>query len=419
LVSGSQITAVSPAHPAGTADVTVTTPNGTSTTSAADRFTFLALSVYTGRNPLRILDTRIDGGRLTPGGDHILAIGGVSVPQNATSVILNVTVTNTSSAGVLTIYPTGQSLPLASNLNWAANKTLPNLVSVSLGAGGDITIHNYTGYVDVIVDLEGYFAPSANGTVGEFVPLPPSRISDTRSGSGQPNASSRLGPGSTLDVQVTGAGGVPLSGVAAVILNVTVTNTTGWGYLTVYPTGTSRPLASNLNWTPGKTVPNRVVVPTGSGGKVSLYNSAGSTDVVVDVNGYVTDSTAGGARFLPLGPARILDTRNGTGGFSRPIGANSAIAVAVAGQGGVPAMTASMPPQAVVLNVTVTDTSALSFLTVWPDGLSRPLASDLNWTAGVTVPNLVVVKLGPDGKIDLYNSSGSTDVVIDVVGWFG
>jgi hypothetical protein len=220
-------------------------------------------------------------------------------------------------------------------------------------------------------------------------------------------------------VQVTGAGGVPLAGVAAVVLNVTVTNTTSSGALTVYPTGMSRPVASNLNWTAGKTVPIRVVALTGTGGKVSLYNYSGSTDIVIDVNGYFTDSSASGARFLSVSPARILDTRIGTGGISRPMGANSTIAVTVAGQGGVPTMDGSAPPQSVILNVTVTNTTAQSALIVWPDGVSRPLASDLNWTSGMTVPNLVVVKLGPSGKIDLYNYSGSTDVVIDVEGWFG
>jgi hypothetical protein len=74
---------------------------------------------------------------------------------------------------------------------------------------------------------------------------------------------------------------------------------------------------------------------------------------------------------------------------------------------------------AVVINVTVTDTTAPSFLTLWPDGSAQPGSSDLNWVAGQTVPNLVVVKLGPDSAFDVYNSSGSTDVIIDLVGIYG
>jgi hypothetical protein len=90
----------------------------------------------------------------------------------------------------------------------------------------------------------------------------------------------------------------------------------------------------------------------------------------------------------------------------------------VAGQVRLPALTSVTPPTAVVLNVTVTNPTSAGFLTVYPSGGSRPLASDLDFTPGQTVPNLVVVKLGPDGKVVLYNLAGSTDVVIDVLGWY-
>lgn len=82
-------------------------------------------------------------------------------------------------------------------------------------------------------------------------------------------------------------------------------------------------------------------------------------------------------------------------------------------------MNAGVPPTAVVLNVTVTNPTAGSYLTVWPDGTSRPLASDLNYVPQLTVPNLVVVELGPNGAVDLYNAAGSVDVIVDVVGWYG
>ena len=82
-------------------------------------------------------------------------------------------------------------------------------------------------------------------------------------------------------------------------------------------------------------------------------------------------------------------------------------------------MTATTPPTAVVLNVTVTGSTAPSYLTVWPDGSAQPLASDLNWVSGETVPNMVVVKLGSNGNIDLFNGVGSVNVVIDIVGWYG
>jgi hypothetical protein len=72
---------------------------------------------------------------------------------------------------------------------------------------------------------------------------------------------------------------------------------------------------------------------------------------------------------------------------------------------------------AAVLNVTVTNTTQASFLTVWPDGTPRPTASDLNWVAGQPVPNLVVVDCG-DGAVRIFNATGSVDVVVDVSGWY-
>jgi hypothetical protein len=107
-------------------------------------------------------------------------------------------------------------------------------------------------------------------------------------------------------------------------------------------------------------------------------------------------------------PTRILDTRNGGG----PLGPSGSRSVQVTGAV-VPAAA-----RAVVLNLTVTNTSAASYLTAWPDQSPRPLASDLNWTVGQTVPSLAVVELSSAGKIDLYNAAGTADVIIDVAGWY-
>jgi hypothetical protein len=418
VMSDTQMTVTIPAHAAGLVDVTVQTAAGTSPITAADQFTYLpdSPSVYTAQTPLRVLDTRNNGGTLGP--DYILRLGGVSCPANATAVIINVAGTNTTTSGALIVYPTGATQPNVANLNWTAGATVPNLVIVKLGTNGQITIHNIQGSVDVVVDLEGCFAPSTGGTAGEYTPVVPARITDTRPGSGQANAGSTLGSGATLDVQINGAGGLPLAGIAAVCLEVTVTNTSTSGALTAWPSLVARPLASNLNWVMGQTVPNRVIVAVGTNGKVSFYNWQGSTDIIVDVCGYFTDATAAGAVYFSLTPSRIVDTRNGTGGFSSPIAANSSIVVTVAGQGGVPLMSAADAPTAVVLNVAVTNTTACSALVVWPDLVAQPLSADQNWCAGVTRSNLVVVKVGTNGKIDLYNYVGSVDVIIDVEGYF-
>src|ERR1700737_3704569 len=150
----------------------------------------------------------------------------------------------------------------------------------------------------------------AAGSGGAYSPLAPSRIFDTRSGTGS------LGPGQSIDVQVMGQGNVP-STASAVVLNVTATNTTAASYLTVYPTGAVQPVASNLNWVAGQTIPNLVEVGLGAGGKVTVYNAAGHVDVLFDVAGYVaTGLPAGQGLYTPLVPTRILDTRDGTGGVA-------------------------------------------------------------------------------------------------------
>jgi hypothetical protein len=363
-------------------------------------------TTYEAVTPTRLMDTR-SSTKLGPGGTRNLTISGDG--GGATAVVLNVTVTRTTAIGFLTVYPTGTTRPLASNLNWVAGKTIANLVEVKLGSGSQVTFYNSAGSTDVIADLEGYFAPTG-GNFGGHVALTPARITDTRTGSGKPNAGSHLGPGVKLDIQVTGAGGVPSTGVSAVVLNFTVTNTTATSFLTVWPKGELRPTASNLNWVAGRTIANRVFVPVDPAtGKVSVYNSAGSTDVIVDVSGYFTDASTPGAEFTPQIPVRLEDTRSS----GTTLGAGSTLTLQVGGVAGVPT-----DASAVILNVTATNTTATSFLTVYPSTSSRPTASDLNWTAGVTIPNLVVATLGDDGAIKIYNPAGHADVLVDLFGYF-
>jgi len=393
--------------------------------------------------PKRILDTRYGpfpvgwtgAAPLGPGGSlDVQVTDGATVPTNATAVVLNVTVTNTTAnGGYLTVYPTGSQLPTASNLNWNANTTVPNLVEVQIGNNGRVSAFNGFGNADVIFDLEGYVSPQNVNAVpdGVFHPLVPYRITDTRYGPypiGQATAA-QVQARQTITLQVagtTGPGdGVPAAGAEAVVLNVTVTNPRGASYLTVYPTGQSLPNASNLNFTAGQTVPNRVMVPLGTNGQVNIFNGWNATDVVVDVNGYFTDNTATPTiqgRFTAVVPARILDTRYGPAPVGRPlgpVGPAETITVQVAGQGRVPGMTTQMSPRGVALNVTVANGTANSYLIVYPSDASQPGVSDLNWPPGKTMPNMVVVKLNAsNGQIAIYNGFGSTHIIVDVLGWY-
>lgn len=371
-----------------------------------------ATGAYTALSLQRLLDTRTTGQTLPAAGSLNLTVTGGSVPSAAIAVALNVTVTDTTASSYLSVYPAGETRPLLSNLNWVAGETVPNLGIVPIGSGGQVTFYNNTGSTDVVVDLEGYFAPEATGTTaGSYVPLAPARITDTRPASQEPNSGDTLGPGSTLDVQVTGEGAVPASGVAAALLNVTVTDTTSPSYLTVYPQGTPFPGSSNLNWVAGDTVPNRVVVPVGTSGQIAVFKQMGSTDVVVDVDGYFTDGTstpAAASLFSPITPVRVLDTRD-TG---QTLGPGVSLTQEMAGVDGI-----ASNADAVVTNVTATDTTAPGYLTVYPGG-TPPLASDLNWSPAQTVANLTVATLGGAGAVSVFNDIGSVDVVIDAFGYF-
>ena len=149
---------------------------------------------------------------------------------------------------------------------------LPNVyIGVQIFAGG---------LVDAVVDTVVDTQPSGS----KYHPVTPSRILDTRYGTGAPAAA--VGPGATLALPVTGRGGVPSTGVSAVVLNVAVTQPTAASYLTAFPTGEVRPTAANLNFVPGQTVSNLVVAKVGANGQASFYNAAGTVHVIADVAGW-------------------------------------------------------------------------------------------------------------------------------------
>jgi hypothetical protein len=377
--------------------------------------------------PFRLADTRaaagtyaVDAPALGPADTRLVPVRGQDgVPADASAAVLNVTAAGPSASGFLTAYPGGGAVPATSNLNFVAGQTVANLVTVPIGTDGGVGIYNLAGTTNVVVDLEGYMEPGS-ATSGLLNTFSPSRIADTRAGSGQPASGQTLSQNGVLAVQVNGAGGVPSNGVSAVVLNVTAVNGTSASYLTAYAHGSSKPTASNLNFKPGQVVPNRVVVPVANG-SVDIYNLAGNVDVVVDVAGWFSDgnATTTGARFTPVVPTRVADTRAHSGEqlSGRTLGPARLVAVPVAETSSSPGL---LPAgvAAVAGNVTVADTSDASYLTVYPDGAGRPVASDLNWTAGQVVANQVITQLGSDGALAIYNNSGSTDVIVDIFGYW-
>jgi hypothetical protein len=386
--------------------------SATVTPTAGSRFNSLP--------PARLLDTRNGTGApvaKVPAGASIdlQVTGGGGVPAAGVSaVVLNVTVVDPDAGGYLTAWPTGEARPWASNLNFTPGQTVPNLVVVKVGDAGRVSLYNGGGAVHLVADVAGWYGASAASAGSRYHPLAPARLLDTRAGLGAVLA--RVASAGTLDLQVAGQGGVPSTGVSAVVLNVTVTDTLGGGFLTAWPTGDPRPLASNLNFALGQTVPNLVVVKVGTSGKVSFYNGGGGLNMIADVAGWFgPGGEATGARYHPVAPARLLDTRAALGAPLAAVAPGAALDLQVTGRGGVPATGVS----AVILNVTVVDPMGGGFLTAWPTGDARPWASNLNFAAGQTVPNLVVAKLGTGGKVSLYNGGGATHLVADVAGWYG
>ncbi|MEV7278415.1 FlgD immunoglobulin-like domain containing protein [Streptomyces sp. NPDC093111] len=373
----------------------------------------LATGRYEPVTPTRVMDTRSGTGvakaKVGAGKTVTLTVAGRGgVPAKGVSaVVLNVTATNATASTFVSAYPYGTTRTSASNLNVVAGRTVPNLVVVPV-KDGKVTFYNRNGSLDLLADVAGYYTLSGKGSLYE--PVTPTRLMDTRDGTGVARA--KVGADKTVSLTVAGRGGVPAEGVTAVVLNVTATNPTASTFVSVYPYGTTRTSASNLNVVAGQTVPNLVVVPV-QDGKVTFYNRNGSVDLLADVAGYYTSGTTG-SLYEPVTPARLMDTRNGTGVAKAKVGADKTVTLTVAGKGGVPATGVT----AVVLNVTATNPTASTFVSVYPYGTTRTSASNLNVVAGQTVPNLVVVPV-QDGKVTFYNRNGSVDLLADVAGYYG
>lgn len=252
-----------------------------------------------------------------------------------------------------------------------------------------------------------------------YVALLPHRILDTRSGQGAPAA--RVGANQSLRLVVAGTGRVPAT-ATAVVLNVTAVSPSAPSFVTVHPTGTPTPTASNLNLHPGVTTPNLVTVEVGDGGAVQIYNDSGRVDLVADVAGYYASaSTTGSDGFAPV-QARLYDSRPGMSPDQNkgPLGPGGVVDLQVAGN-----VRGSLVPadaSAVVLNVTgvqpSTDTLLRAYPTPGSGGIEVPLVSNLNLAAGTTAANLVVVVVGDAGRVRVRNDVGQTDAVVDLAGYY-
>jgi dienelactone hydrolase len=345
---------------------------------------------YQPLTPVRVLDTR-QAGRTMPNVPVKLRVP--AVPATAAAVVLNLTVTEPLGAGFASVYPCGEDIPATSNVNFRGDQTIANLVIVKPGTDGLVCLSTDKP-AHLIADVQGWFPADT------YNPEPtPKRILDTR-------PTDAIVPAGREVVLVNDA-----SSDGAEVINVTVTEPQSSGWLTVYPCGSVRPFASNVNFVAGDDAANLVVAKAGntSAGWQVCATATATTHVIVDHQGTI----AAAAGYNAITPMRMFDSRQPIGqATATRLVPNKSVEVPFPIASGIPATVATAS-----LNVTATDATSNGFLTVYPCGASVPTASNVNVVVGQTVPNAVVAKLGPKGTVCMV-ASAPMHVVVDLQGWF-
>jgi hypothetical protein len=365
--------------------------------------------------PERLLDTRSDvqvgytGPKPTAGATvrlKVTAVGATQVPVNAKAVVLNVTGTEATADGFVTVWPCNVDRPLASNLNLVAGGTRPNVVVAGIGVGGEVCLFTQSG-THLIADIAGYFKASSG-----YVASVPGRVLDTRPDSQIGFAGAKPAAGRVIQLQVAGSGQhLAPPGTTGVVVNLTGTEADQGTYVTVYACGSSQPFVSSLNVSPGETVSNSVIAPVAADGTICLFTQ-NPAHLIVDVSGWFP----AGSSYGDVVPDRLLDTRepvSASGYFGpRPIAAGESVAVRViGGRPNVP-----VDATAVILNVVGVDATVGGFVTVWPCGATRPLASNLNLRPRAASASLVIAGIGANGSVCLFAQNGA-DLIIDIFGY--
>jgi hypothetical protein len=292
----------------------------------------------------------------------------------------------------------------------------------------------FTGQLADVQVWDNLAAPAQPGTQPSvFVPVTPVRIMDTRSATKIGPVTGPIAADGTATLPIDGitTNGVdlPATGVSAVAVAITVASQTEGGFLTAYPAGTPRPEVSTVNFTTAKSFTNNAIVPVGPSGAISIYsNSTGTVQLLVDITGYFTTNTGAtnASTYTPLAdPTRIMDTRSATkvGPITGPVGSDVTVTLPIEG---ITTNGADVPASgvtAVALNLTVvpTGTGDNGYLVTYPDGITRPNVSTLWYDAvsNLSQSGTVIIPVGSDGKIDIYNASGNqVNLVGDLSGYF-
>ncbi len=354
-------------------------------------------------NPTRILDSRPNG--VAAGSTTVVNVGDALVPEGAQAAFLNITAARTAADGFVTAYACDgdgdgerDALPEASSLNPDPDRIVSGLVSAVPDANGDVCIYTETA-TSLVVDVQAYIPATA-----EYTPIVPTRLLDTRDGT-------KAGAGSIQTIDVSDVDGVEgPDGSKAVLVNLTSVRTEADGYLTAYPCDADRPTTSNLNTRVDTRRANLASVKVSAEGTICVFSNE-TTDIAIDIVGAFPAASG----YVPTVPERLVDTRPAnqvgyTG--SKPI-AGQVIEVDVRGPG------TNVPDDAgtVFLNVTgVTPEGEPGYLTVFPCGEDRPLASNLN-LQDLNTAAAAVANVGDNDRVCIYTFQPA-HVLVDIVGHF-
>ena len=379
-------------------------------------------STFTPIEPVRVYDSRMSGGPISaaePRSVDITGGGAVDLPENATAVAYNITVTGQTSSGYATVTPGNvATAPTSSTINWTGpNRTVANGYTVGVDASGAVKIFvGGSGSTQAVIDVLGYYSTDAAESL--FVATAPARV---YSSSGSVAGGSRT----VVDV-VAGAPATVPTDATAIAYNLTITSTTGSGYLAVAPgDAATAPTVSTVNWAASNTTLANASQVALEDGKVTVFATGGSTRFLLDVVGYFVapgDVPPGayGAKFVPIDPARAYDSRVDTPGG--PLAGN-----AQSGGVGQPRTTGNSAGGAVPVgatgmayNLTITSTSGSGFLTTAPGGQQVPNTSDINWTrSNVTLANGTLGGINEVLQLTTWaGGRNSTQYLIDVAGYF-
>jgi len=373
---------------------------------------------YVPVTPCRLVDTRtapdgpFAGPSITGGTSRNFAIPQNSVcniPPTAAAYSLNVAVIPSGPLGFLTLWPAGQTLPVAATLSSSDGRVRSNAAIVPAGTGGAISVYA-SNMTDLVMDIDGYFTTAT--TELEFYPVTPCRVVDTRNTSGTFGGPSLAGNTSRRFPLQSSSCNLP-SSAQAYSLNLAVVPQVPLGYLTAWPSGQPQPETANLSSVTGTVTASAAIVPAGANGSIEVYAS-NSTDLIIDVNGYFAPAGTGGLSLYTLPPCRVLDTRNpsnGAAGTGQPFSGELDENIQ-ASACGVP-----VGAQAYVLNATVVPSTSFGYLTLWPQGTAQPLAATLSALDATVTSNLAIVPT-TNGSIGMF-AANATQLVVDTFGYFG